>query len=245
MFLCKKTVGHCPSLLVCYNMAAHVTSAKPKFMFRRRFKRRRVETKSKNVALSTAKKALSEVKKMKRVLKPDAKHLVTTTTAITLPNIAIVVRKITPPSEGLSGNQRIGLSIKLKNYVFRAFTFRSATSGESTFCRIIFFQDLQTNPTLPLATDVLNSENILSTYNRFTTSRFRILRDKTWTLTETTNTSFMFNITLNFNDLLFKFFGASSASFEKNGIFWMAWSNKITDQMPDLNFSESLRYTDV
>lgn len=205
--------------------------------------RRRVERKYfSKFRLGTAKKALKEVRKLKRILKPEPKHHTVGTTTIT-PNIAGSITHITGIANGNSVTTRVGNGIRASWYELR-FRVTQAAAATETWLRCVLFVDKkQVESVVPATQDVLKNADVLSPYARLTHGRFRILFDRV----------------LNFDDTLrqtatvlkrgrinmpIEWIGGAAGDISTNGIYLLFLST-LNANMPSVSFHMQIVFTDV
>jgi len=98
------------------------------------------------------------------------------------------VDRLTDIVQGTAVSERIGNKIVLKNFTVRMQynNINNATPNTtaSTRFRMVIFQSKQFSNTTPNVTDILDSADILSTWNRNTRPLFHILYDKVFSMNQ-------------------------------------------------------------
>ncbi len=177
-----------------------------------------------------------------------------TNTTITAAGVILEVIPNIATGTGESG--RVGRYIHIKNWMARAavrLPSQSTAAATSDVVRLILFVDTQTNGTLPLVTDLLESANWQSFNNLANRTRFRVLSDMTWAMNsqtgagDTTNQHFGAS-TVHFNlpktmNLAMEYDGVTGATAERksNNLYWLLISR---DGVCNLTFRARLRFVD-
>ncbi len=189
----------------------------------------------------TAVKALAKVKYLERLCKPELKYNDSTVLQTTFSSSGII--KIQPTiTQGVSSQERVGLSIRLIDQQFKCNVYKS-TNATTTFSRVIFFVDKQQQTDAKTSpANVLSQVHTLGQINRqLGVGRFRILFDKKFTLT-TYNPAFMFDVNLKLN-ITQRYNGNLSTDYQKNFIYMLLVSAEPTN-LPTMNYSWRIRFTD-
>lgn len=128
-----------------------------------------------------AKKAAQGV--VRYYLNPEYKFL-DSTPAIT-PGTGGLITNISAIALGDTANDRNGSSIKVTSHLLRG-TLTKAAAATATKVRVIIFADTSSNGALPVVADVLQTSNQDSPLNKVNGSRFTILFDKSYVLSNDT-----------------------------------------------------------
>jgi len=86
--------------------------------------------------------------------------------------------------QGIDEDERIGRQITVVGWNFKYVMTKTSSGNQYDFCRVILFQDTNCNGAMPaLASDILESASFTSFRNLTNKNRFKILSDKTHTIT--------------------------------------------------------------
>lgn len=196
---------------------------------RRRFKPR-----------SAGVKALHMVRKMKKNLSVE-KKLHTIAITGTIPTTGLVFN-LADVAQGDTLNLRDGNQMKVI-YVGGRIQFTQNASATQTFVRYIVFRDLQqVASTIPPAASILQSLNTNSFLNQDNLGRFRILVDKTITLSSAGSTLRYVRVNLPMSSSV-RYNGTAATDLQKNGLYIMVIASEATN-LPSLTASMRIRFVD-
>lgn len=153
-------------------------------MFRRRYRkrfRRRAYRKRGGGFWNIAKKAAQGV--VRYYLNPEYKFLDSSPTVA--PANGGIMTNLSAIALGDNDTDRNGSSIKVTSHLLRG-TLTKAASATATKVRVIIFSDTSSNGALPVVADVLQTSNQDSPLNKVNGSRFTVLFDKSYVLTNDT-----------------------------------------------------------
>jgi len=157
---------------------------------------------------------------------------------------AFVIYPLHAIFQGISYNERIGLSVNLEK-LHQEFTFRagSALIGSSTATvRMMIVCDTQQIDNLPpTGLEVLSTNDPRADYNWFNISRFKIIHNSMFTLDQY-HPNKVFSLKKNLR-ILTKFSGVSGANITKNGIYIILLSDNSVNP-PDVQFWSRTLYGD-
>lgn len=148
-------------------------------------------------------------------------------------------------SQGVQDTQRIGDSIFARTLFLRLMVYRNQNSQFDNL-RIVVVQDRQ-GYNAPIVLDVFEGGTVgsgyapFSQYNHYLMSRFKILMDRSYSLSEDKNTAFVLNKTIRINSKC-EYVGAST--FRNQVYLIMLSDNSNLLQLPVCNFVARLIYSD-
>jgi len=127
-----------------------------------------------------ARKALSSVQRLSRMVKPEVKKITETYGATSFTSAGVVYSTLDNVAQGTAYNERVGNQIK-SQYMSIDYTLSSTTiaSGGAPheYRFIVFYDKQQIGDTTPAVTDVLQFASVNSPLNPLTVGRFKILKN--------------------------------------------------------------------
>lgn len=207
--------------------------------FRRRGRKRRRT----GGASFVARKALSEVRKLKR--KVETKMVDKASQSFANVLVAGQIATLCDIAQGNTRQTRDGNKITPSSLLIM-YNWQGATADVSGVYRLIVIRDKQQiQGTTPAVLDVLQTTTALSLYNEDFKSRFSIKYDQMWTGANDTNIHLNFAGRIRIKLTLPMLYGtASAADITKNGLYIIAIST-LASNGPNLVFHTRLRYTDL
>lgn len=202
--------------------------------YRKRRYRRKPWYEKKYSAMEMAGKALSGLKYVKSMLNVEKKIL--DTTVLTDLSDNGFVQSLTGMATGDTINTRDGNSIK-GVYLGGRITLKINSSATASVARCIVFQDTQqiadTSPTL---TEVLQTNDVKSFLNQAALGRFKILWDKTYTLSQNSPTAtHQIHVDIPLNHHL-RFNGNTANDTQKGHLYYLALSDEATNTVDQDSF---------
>lgn len=94
-------------------------------------------------------------------------------------------------AQGTTANQRIGRKLIMKSILMRIGVSKQPSTAGEGLMRLLVIYDAQTNAAIPLATDILQINDISSPMNLNNSDRFKVILDKTWNIGSVDNTSYI------------------------------------------------------
>lgn len=184
-------------------------------------------------ALAMAGKALSLINTEHKIIDADASANVTTTAQIILLNGV---------GQGDDNFQRNGRSIKMTSTYFRG-TAVKATPATTTFLRMMIVEDHQCNGAIFGITDVLVTATIDSPRNVDEGKRFKVLKDKVYTLNSDHPQIFIKHFSKLDDHVEFKGTVNTVASISTNSLYLVLLSTEAVD-FPVVNYYNRVRFID-
>lgn len=192
-------------------------------------------------------KALSAAKYLKKIINVERKNVDTTITISSLVNVWQVF-SLTDVAQGLTEQDRTGLSIKLTSYSIRCF-FSNISTTVSKALRVMVVQDLSdANSAAPIAADILDAAHFQLLAHRNIASpvkSYRMLHDQNVVIGPESGSNAQRII--NFDDANnqhVKFGGAGATTYQTGAIFIFFWGNDTTVNDLTVKVSSRLRYVD-
>lgn len=193
-------------------------------------------------ALSVATTALAVAKGVKGLMNVEYKVIEAGATDSVLSTGAVTL--LTPIAEGDDYSQRNGRSVKAKRINFRGMLKHDSGGDACQFVRIMIVNDLHQDGTIPAVTDILNSADYNSFREISDADRFRVLFDKTVTVTANNEGKVIrFNKDLN-HKVEFINTTAAQASMGGGTLYLLLIGSQITSNYPTLDWITRFRYID-
>lgn len=149
-------------------------------------------------------------------------------------------------AQGTTANTRLGRRIRIRSITVRAALYKAATQTLETALRFVLVYDMQANGTAPLATDILQSDQIAGVMNLNNANRFKILMDKTACIGAVDNTAV--NITKYLKGDWITQFNAGSAGtigdIQTGSIYLLVYGPNIGVAVPNGAFTVRVRFSD-
>jgi len=185
---------------------------------------------------SVAAAAWSGVKAIRALINVETFVLDTQITQVTVTGTPYITQ-LNGVAIGDAQNQRTGNSILMANV--RRTEYVVTAAPNAIVREILFYDKQQIADTAPASTDLLESNSVLSLYNKLSASRFQVLEDKLYTLNSVSKTS---RIIRNFKKLQkhASFNGALSSDIQKMGLYKLI----ITDGVVTYAANYRLTYHD-
>ncbi len=207
-------------------------------MSRRR--RRRFTKKSTGLA----KKALKEVRKLKRMVKPEVKIFDLGTTEIN-PNIAGIIAPLLNIAGGNTSATRDGVVIRPVWFTLRWSMIQDGAATRTNVRCIVVRDKIQEQATIPAVLDVLKIADVLSPYGNLIRGRFQKFYDVTVNMDQVLRQSFVsrrLTRTLKFGET--KYIGAAATDIFKNGMY-IIFLSTLNATLPQVRWNAQMYFTDV
>ncbi len=194
--------------------------------------------------LSIAKKALREVRTLKRKTRPELKVFDIDSTVLT-PTTTWSVTHVTAIPQGDNQETRDGMAVRVGFLEMRWFLAQHATPTQ-TLVRIVIVRDNdQVESTLPPGIDVIQGTTVVDQKNRqsLLKKRFTFYMDKVFVLTDATHPLIRGHFR---KKVAFpvRWSGVNAADIDKNGVFLYTLSDQAVNK-PNFQFTFRVYYTDV
>ncbi len=228
----KNFLRHSPKILyISISLFSH------NIMPKKAFRRRRV---------GTAKKALKEVRKLKKQLKPELKFADSGTITVLSVAVGLVARR-NDMAGGTEIFQRIGNAIRIMTWSIKGFVIANVDASALVYqqLRLMVFIDKQTvEASTPAVLELLSTSNVISFNNLDKAKRFRILYDRVFVMDKEdwqTTTFFKKSFRLNMPQ---RYSSPVQSDIEKNGIYVLIVGNSAT-LGPTIIYQVRTIFTDV
>ncbi len=201
----------------------------------RRFKRY-------NTVAQTAKAALSTALTLKSMLNVEYQKLVSSS-SINPSTTPIITSHLGQIVQGDANNARKGNSLKITS-CYGKMSAQINTSGVATIFRIMLLVDNSANQGNPSATDILHSNNILSSLNYNNRKRFTVIYSKEFQLSQNGTRELFFSFYKKLNmKVTYDGVVGDVTDLTNNNLVWVFMSDEAI-LTPDLNFNIVYRYVD-
>jgi hypothetical protein len=166
------------------------------------------------------------------------------TTQSTSPDTSGIIVGMSLIRQGTAWNQRIGNSIRLLKWVFRA-NLKIHPTPVNTLVRAIVFSDMNNNGTFPNVADVLEAANCYSPYNHTFLQRFAVLTDRLFPLSAQGDPHFALEIQepTNFH-VYYDGDSGTNAMYRNNNVFLLLISDQPGATSPVWTSYSRLHYVD-
>ncbi len=167
------------------------------------------------------------------------------TTQSTSPDNAGIVLGLSFIRQGTAWNQRVGNSIRLLKWIFRASARSKDLSPQTSAIRAIVFSDMNNNGTFPNVTDVLESASYLSPYNHTFLQRFAVIMDRLFPLSLGGDPHFALEVEepVNFH-VYYDGDSGTNAMYRNNNVFLLLISDQAASAAPTWLSYSRLHYVD-
>lgn len=195
-------------------------------------------------AMVLARKAIKGFWKLKKLINVEVKNFDVAVTSLSVPSAGTIVQ-FTGIAEGDEYNQRTGRSIKASSFLLKCDLAINASATSSAFRQLIFI-DTMTNGAAPAVTDVLSAASYLAemNINGVQPHRFRILSDKTFTLSNQGTQSRTFSKYHKLRHHI-NWYGTGGGTTNMGpGQVFVLWIGSEATNTPTLNYSARFRYVD-
>ncbi len=209
-----------------------------KFFVRRQRRRMNFKSSDSKMAVTIAKSALRQVRRLNRNI--EKKMITSTTLSTNVDSTGIVVLE-TPVAQGDDFFERGGNKMTVTSFAVNGTLFAISAIPETV--RIIFFYDTrQVSDSTPAVGAVLRTSDPLSFMNETSIGRFRILYDRLFAFDASNDAGVAVRFERKLN-LQQRYNGTASTDQEKNMIFMLAIST-ATANHPIFRHIAQLRFTD-
>lgn len=195
-------------------------------------------------AMTVAKKALREVRQLRRNVEPKMFESVESTFS---PTAAGVVIHLTPMDQGVELDERSGLRCNVFGVSLQGFITQVVLQTAFTVrCTIIVFKQADTSEVL-LSTDVFREAKVMAQSQYSTRKRFTVLADMFWSINSesvTTPKVQWFKKFIKLKNLPLAWSGALGTSQIENSI-WMIWKTDVTANLPIVNWNHRVFFSDL
>ncbi len=193
-------------------------------------------------ALNVATQALSIAKSVASVINVEWKHIDSGVNTIT-PGTAGTVVSLNHLAEGVSSNERTGISIKMKSLELRG-NFTMDATATNTILRLIVILDNSPNSDLATIAEMFEVGNVETLRNNVNFGRFKTLYDRSFAMSGTgmENGTYKKYIKLN-NHVKYSGSDATEDGIEKGQLLFISFSNEATNK-PSLKYNARVRYVD-
>lgn len=211
----------------------------------RKFIKKHATLKNYNTAYDVGKKALQIALMTKNLLNVEKKKFPIQQTAVAI-NTTGLVTSLCNIAQGDSSVTRTGDSILAKSITMRL-TLSQHASATITFIRFMLVMDTQqVSDTLPTLADILESIDVTGLLNDQSLGRYRILQDKTYTLTSNGKQGIFVKDYIKLGGdkgQHIRYNGSLSSDVQKSGLYWIQLSNEATNT-PTITSFMRLNYID-
>ncbi len=146
--------------------------------------------------------------------------------------------------QGSAWNQRVGNSIRLLKWIFRA-TCRTHPTPTTTNVRVIAFSDMNNNGVFPNVTEVLEAANCWSAYQHTFLQRFAVIMDRMIPLSLQGDPNFAIEIEepTNFH-VYYDGDSGTNTMYRNNNMFLLAISDQTSATAPVWTSYSRIHYVD-
>ena len=192
-----------------------------------------------------AKYAIDVIKKTDKVIRFfNTEDKMFDSTQSTSPDNAGIILGLSFIRQGTAWNQRIGNSIRLLKWIFKA-SLQIAPTPLATNVRAIVFADMNNNGTFPNVSDVLESVNVRSPFNHTFLQRFAVISDRLIPLSQQGDPNFAIEIEepTNFH-VYYDGDSGTNAMYRNNNLFLLLLSDVSAATAPGWTSYSRLHYVD-
>lgn len=192
--------------------------------------------------VSPGKKALKEVRKLKKLVRPEIKRD-DLNLFILNPGLAGIVTNLTFIAQGNDEQTRSGIKINCLFFELR-FSIRKHATPSDTLTRVLVVRDRrQEESVTPAVLDVLFSADPESTFTRVNAGRFQILYDTTIAL-DSAKQTMTYRTKRKKLNFVTGYIGAGAADITSNGIYMISISSENVNT-PTMRCEFHLKFTDT
>jgi hypothetical protein len=165
-------------------------------------------------------------------------------TQSTAPDTSGIVIGLSFIRQGTAWNQRIGNSIRLLKWVFRA-SLKSHPTPVTTTARMIVFSDMNNNGVFPSVAEVLEAANPWSPYQHSFLQRFAVLSDRMFPISQQGDPNFAVEIEepTNFH-VYYEGDSGTNSMYRNNNLFILLISDQPGATAPVWTSYSRLHYVD-
>lgn len=165
-------------------------------------------------------------------------------TQSTTPDSSGIIIGMSAIRQGTAWNQRIGNSIRLLRWVFRA-NLKIHPTPLNTLARMIVFSDMNNNGVFPGVTDVLEAANCYAPYNHTFLQRFAVISDRLFPLSAQGDPHFALEVQepTNFH-VYYDGDSGTNAMYRNNNVFILLISDQAAATAPVWTSYSRLHYVD-
>lgn len=165
-------------------------------------------------------------------------------TQSTAPDNAGIIMGLSFLRQGTAWNQRVGNSIRLLKWIFRA-TIKIHPTPVTSTVRAIVFSDMNNNGVFPTVTEVLEAANAWSPYQHTYLQRFAVIIDKLIPLSQQGDPYFAMNIEepTNFH-VYYDGDSGTNAMYRNNNLYLLLLSDQLAASAPVWTSYSRLHYVD-
>lgn len=148
--------------------------------------------------------------------------------------------------EGDDRSNRNGRSLKAKSFHIRGELAGNSSGNTIQRVRLILFQDMHQDGTIPTVSELINPADVISMRNLDHTDRFKILKDRTWKIVNGTQfAGFEFKINKKLNSKI-EYIGTSTNQTSQGGgnLYLMFISDQNASNYPTIRYTCRLKYID-
>lgn len=213
----------------------------PRRVYRRRRRRRTAPWyRRRYTAMQLATKAAKGVWYLKGLVNAEMHHHIKASSG-SITNSGTVLH-LTDIAQGDNDAERTGKSIFVRNVFSRLAVEQHASATHTGIRMILFIDTQQVADTSPSVTNVLESTSILSSLNTETAGRFKVLKDWTFYVNDTSSTTRVIKYFKNLRHHV-RYNGTAGTDQQKGALYLLYLSDEGTNQ-PTLYWNIKLGYHD-
>jgi len=162
------------------------------------------------------------------------------------PTTTPVLQALTTVRAGTSVSQRVGNSIRLARFSFRASFAINTTAGvTTTLVRFMIVSDMNNNGTAPTAAELLEvTTNPRSAYNKANLQRFAVISDKMIPLSTQGDPFFALELDLPLNFHIYYDGDSGTAAMFRNNNMWLVLVSDQLSNAPSVQAFSRIHYVD-